>query len=201
MAKVKVLIGGIQKKNEDGSMRIGSTVTLIKSDKNIIVDTGSFLEGKEVLRALKEEGLAPEDIGIVVLTHLHLDHTVNTYLFEKAKIYCKFRSDPYPGQAHSPENGCLKRIELTEGTEIAENVSIMSTPGHTNDMISILIETEDGKKIVIAGDAIPNESFIDESKQPELSDNLEQFNQSRKKILKMADYIVPGHGNIFEVKK
>jgi len=201
MAEIKVLIQGIHQKNEAGNLLIGSTVTLIKTDKNIIVDTGSFLWKEKIIEGLKEENLTPKDIDIVILTHLHLDHIVNTYLFENAKIFCKFKGQTsYPGQFHTPKLGLVQRTDIKEGIKIAEDVEFLETPGHTPDMISVLVNTPQGK-IVIAGDAFPDQSFLDLEKQPNsLLVNVEEFNHSRQKIINLADYIVPGHGDIFKIQ-
>lgn len=199
MVGVKVLVKGAHEK-VDGKLKIGSSVTLIKSDKNIIVDTGSFTDKDLIIEELKKEGLAPEEIDIVVLTHTHLDHMVNTYLFTNAKVYCKFRGGSYPGQYHMPKDGCLERAEIKDGVNIAEDVEFILTPGHTEDMISVVAKTIDGV-VVIAGDAISSEDWTDLNKQPELVYDMDLFNESRKKILEIADCIVPGHGKLFNVVK
>ena len=182
---------------DDGKMKIGSTVTLIKSDKNIIVDTGSFLDKNTLVESLKKENLTPEDIDIVVLTHLHLDHTVNTYLFKNAYILYKLRGGNFAGLIGFPKEGKIKRFELIDGIEVAKDVSILFTPGHSEDCISIVVNTPGGR-IVIAGDAIDSKEFADLNVQPSLYWNLEEFNKSREKILEVADYIIPGHGGMFK---
>ena len=108
MVEIKVLIEGKHKLLEEGKLEISSTVTLIKGEENIIVDTGSFLDKEKIIKELKKEGLSVADINKVILTHLHLDHTVNTHLFNNADVYCKFRKG-YPGQYHSPSGGYLVR--------------------------------------------------------------------------------------------
>jgi glyoxylase-like metal-dependent hydrolase (beta-lactamase superfamily II) len=201
MAKVKVLVKGEHYKNEDGSLRLYSSSTLIKSDKNIVVDTGSFLEKDTLIKNLKEENLSPEDIEIVVLTHMHLDHVVNIGLFKNAKVYCKFKGQSdYPGQFHDVKTGTAQRTEISDGVKLTEEVEFILTPGHTPDMISVVIDTADGK-VVVTGDAFPDSSFLDKEKQPNpMLNDVEEFNKSRNKILKIADYIVPGHGDIFKVE-
>jgi glyoxylase-like metal-dependent hydrolase (beta-lactamase superfamily II) len=201
MATVKVLVKGEHKKDEQDQLRLCSTVTLIKSDKNIIVDTSSFLEKEQILNSLKEEGLTPKDIEIVVLTHMHLDHVVNTYLFKNAKVYCKFKGQSgYPGQFHDVKTGTAQRTEINDGVKLTKDVEFILTPGHTPDMISVVIDTADGK-VVIAGDAFPDKSFLNKEKQPNpLFMDVPEFNKSRDKILKIADYVVPGHGDIFKVE-
>ena len=199
MAEVKVIIEGTHKPLGNEKLKVNATVTLITSDKNIIVDTGYFNEREILISELKKENLTPEDIDIVILTHTHLDHIVNTYLFQNAKIFCKLRKN-YSGQFHIPSEGGLERFNLTDGIELAKDVSILLTPGHTEDHISVVVKTNKGT-VVIAGDALASESLMDLKKQPLLAADFNDFNESRKKILKIADYIVPGHGNIFKVKK
>ena len=197
MAEVKVLIDGDHTMLDDGKMKISSTVTLIKTDKNIVVDTGSFLDKDKLIESLKKENLTPADIDIVILTHLHLDHTVNAYLFSNANILYKLRGD-FAGIIGFPKEGKIKRFELVDGVEVAKDVSILFTPGHSEDCISVVVDTSEGK-IVMAGDAIDSKEFADLNVQPKLYLNLEDFNKSREKILKIADYIVPGHGGIFKL--
>ena len=205
MAEVKVLIEGVHKviDKEKLRLKIGSTVSLIKTNKNIIVDTGSFLDKEKIIDELKKEDLTPENIDIVILTHLHLDHTVNTYLFRNAKIFCKFSkpNKDYPGQFHYPKEGSIERTEINDNIKVAEDVTFLLTPGHTPDSISVVVNTEKGK-IVITGDAFPSEDFLDLSKEPiPYLVDIRAFNESRNKIIKIADYIVPGHGKMFKVKK
>ena len=53
MAEVKVLVEGIHEK-VDGKLKVGSSVSLIKSDLNIVVDTGSFLDKNKIIDELKK---------------------------------------------------------------------------------------------------------------------------------------------------
>jgi len=74
---------------------------------------------------------------------------------------------------------------------------------------SVLVPTEDFGKIVIAGDIFwwrdnekqktDKESLINH-KDPYVK-NEEALINSRKKVLDIADYIIPGHGKMFKVEK
>jgi len=79
---------------------------------------------------------------------------------------------------------------------------LILTPGHSDDMISAVVNTNKGK-IIVSGDAISNEDWVDLNKtaNPILVTSIEEFNESRKKILNLADYIIPGHGKMFKVNK
>ena len=139
MTQVKVLVKGKHQAKGD-RLIIGATTSLIKTDKNIIVDPGYFVDESKLKKALAKEKLKPTDIDIVVLTHLHLDHIINLHLFKNSLVYCKFKSG-YPGQHHSLLKGYLKRINIKDGLKLAKNVEFLLTPGHTNDHISLLVKT------------------------------------------------------------
>lgn len=201
MAEVKVLIEGNHKLVGD-NVYIGSTVTLVQSEgKNIIIDTGHLWNKDDLIKALDKEQLKPEDIDIVILTHTHLDHTANTHLFKNAKIFAKFIGG-YPGQYHNINEKCIERYEIKSGIKITRDVEYLFVPGHSVDMLAIIIETDKGK-FVISGDAIASEEWTDTKKQPnpDWVFDIEKYNKSRDEILKIADYIVPGHGKMFKVEK
>ncbi|RLC29769.1 MAG: hypothetical protein DRH37_06835 [Deltaproteobacteria bacterium] len=200
MAKVKVLIEGHMARNENGRYSIGSTVTLVLTrEHRILVDTGSFPDEVPLIRGLAGHALTPDDIDVVILTHLDLDHIVNTHLFRRAKVFCKFRGGEYPGQVHFPADGTLERSQMLGMGLIDEDIEIIPTPGHAEDMISVAVRSPAGR-VVVAGDAFPDKSWTNFDRQPDpLIVDVAGFNESRKRILRIADYIVPGHGGMFPV--
>ena len=192
MAEIKVLIEGVHREN--GKFEVSSTVTLIKSNKNIIVDTGSFTDEQKIINALTRENLKPEDIDIVVLTHLHIDHSRNTNIFSNAVLYVKHSK---VGTKWDINDITAESVEL-DNLEIAKNVKTILTPGHFPFHISVIVSTEKGV-VVIAGDAVPTKEALKNVAYSQW-DNEEYF-KSQKKILKIADYIIPGHGKMFKVEK
>ena len=110
-------------------------VFLIKgSDRNILVDTGleQFVVPDHVGRdyglkimefedALKSHGLAPEDIDIVIHTHLHNDHCENDYKCTNAKIVVQraeydFFLNPHPlDHRYYPDLLDGLDVEIVEG--------------------------------------------------------------------------------------
>jgi glyoxylase-like metal-dependent hydrolase (beta-lactamase superfamily II) len=77
---VNVLIQG------SGFPRLRSTVTLVQSQKrNILVDSGLCDDAGRLVLALQGRGLTPDDVDVVVATHLHYDHCGNHLLFRKAR--------------------------------------------------------------------------------------------------------------------
>jgi glyoxylase-like metal-dependent hydrolase (beta-lactamase superfamily II) len=69
-----------------GFPRLRSAVTLLRDEgRATLVDSGLAGDGGQLLSALRAHGLAPEDVGEVVATHLHYDHCGNHLLFPRAR--------------------------------------------------------------------------------------------------------------------
>ena len=193
LAKVKVLLIGYFKWLGLGreEFKASSTVTLIKDSKfNILVDTGNHEVEKKLLSALKKQGLEPDDIDYVILTHHHPDHVANKHLFKKAIITDWLTS-------YKKNKFIVDYDIINKGKNIiTPNVYIKSTPGHALDEGSVIVKTEDGI-VAIAGDLF----FNDQNERNIFVHDKKDFETSRREILKLADYIIPGHGGMFEVKK
>jgi len=196
MAEVKVLVEGYAR--EEGDFELASsTVTLIKDkDLNIIVDPG--MNRQLLLESLEKESLTPKEINYVILTHTHIDHCLLAGIFENAIILDN--SDTYTFDGKIGEH---------EGKVPGTNIKIIKTPGHDMFHCSVVVDTEDLGKVVIAGDVIwweddeeqktDKESLI--IREDPYAKNKEQLIESRKKILEIADWVIPGHGKMFEVKE
>ncbi|XP_046655737.1 metallo-beta-lactamase domain-containing protein 1-like isoform X2 [Daphnia pulicaria] len=185
----------IEEKDENlPFVRANCSCVLVTGSKNIIVDTMTPWDTNLILLSLEANGLTPDDINYVISTHGHSDHTGNNNLFLKAKHivgYCISVKDKY----------FLHPFDKGLPFEIDEGITVIPTPGHTADDVSVVIKTEDMGTVVIAGDIFEREEDIE---QPEIwrscgSVNPEQQENSRAVIANIADYIVPGHGPIFKV--
>ena len=192
MNTIKVLIQGYAKETDNGWLA-SSTVTLVQTDnKNIIVDPGC--NRKKLMEALSDNGLKPSDIDFVLLTHSHSDHTLLAGIFENAKVLT-------PDEIYDDDN------QVEHGNKIpGTDLEIIQTPGHSPEHCSLIVPTDEGTYI-IAGDVLwwmdNEEQKIDIEKEdqahPEEAD-MEKLIKSRKKILEIADYIIPGHGKMFKVE-
>jgi glyoxylase-like metal-dependent hydrolase (beta-lactamase superfamily II) len=79
---------------------------------------------------------------------------------------------------------------------ITDNIKLIKTPGHSYDGLTMLVNTADGK-IAICGDVFWKQNFpVDD---PYASDKVE-LAKSRKKLLEIADWVVPGHGEMYKTK-
>ena len=117
--------------------------------------------GEAALRtALRQHGIGPEQIGRVILTHLHFDHAWNLELFPTAQVLLQkdelvHAIDPAPSQrlyyTRHTINQVLDRrrpaaLELIEGDrELADGLSLLLAPGHTPGMQVVCVPTERGR--------------------------------------------------------
>ena len=179
-AEVHVLHAGTTGPN------VTSTVTLVvDGDVRIVVDPGMVADRQDILGPLREQGLSPEEITHVFLTHHHPDHTINTALFPKAAVVDCWAT--YRGSEWIDHEG--------EGHRIAPHVTMILTPGHTNEDATLLVETDDG---VVACTHL----WWHTDRTPEVDPYAEDqaaLERSRVRVLEAANRVVPGHGAPFRV--
>lgn len=169
-----------------------SAVTLIQNeDKNMLVDTGGRGKFPVIKEKLAGVGLAPEDIHYVVLTHFHLDHAYNVSFFPNARVI---------GWIHEWKTGSTFRFADIEKMEFVKGVKIIKTLGHAEEHLSVVAERDDGKKVVMAGDAI-NGKYVKTREVHAMCYDKNLYRESAEKIIEMADIIIPGHGEQIDLKK
>lgn len=190
-AKVVVLQAGYAKwENSKKAQKADGTITLIRSDKNVIVDTGLPKDKEIIISSLKNNQLSVEDIDFVVCTHGDADHIGNVNLFPKAKLVVGF--DIYDGDLAT---------FFQKNYIIDPNITATEMIGHDDRSIGILVTTDRGI-VAITGDLFEYENdykkvneWLSFSKKPK------EHIKTRARVWELADYIVPGHGPIFRVDK
>jgi glyoxylase-like metal-dependent hydrolase (beta-lactamase superfamily II) len=180
--------------DEQNRITLGLNCLLIRTGrKNILVDTGlgdkedaKFQEMFAVERiptlrdSLKMHGLQPEDIHMVVNTHLHFDHAGGNTVRENGAIVSTFPRAKYFVQRGEYEDAAranertrasyrrenftpvahVDQWEFMDGeTELLPGVSVVVTEGHTRHHQSIKIESE-GQVAFYLGDLIPTVSHL-----------------------------------------
>ncbi|SPF51652.1 Beta-lactamase domain protein [Syntrophobacter sp. SbD1] len=142
---------------------------LIKGgDEVILVDTGleQFmvpdsvgleygLKIQEFEEALADHGLRPEDVDIIIHTHLHNDHCENDPKCTRARIIVQkaeydFFLDPHPiDHRYYPDILDGLNVELVEGdVGLRDGIDVIFTPGHTPGGQSISVRTSGGRAII-----------------------------------------------------
>jgi glyoxylase-like metal-dependent hydrolase (beta-lactamase superfamily II) len=183
-----------------GSAKIGSTEsdyigssTLIQSNGfNVLVDTSSFRMTKTLLENLwQKAGLNPEDIDMLVSTHGHPDHYGSAQVFSDISTVAS--SLTYSGYIFKPNPlRANQRYFLNNDS----NVEVISTPGHTPQCVSVIVRNVPNLgTVAIVGDLM---LYKDDGTDP-TAYNKTQSEENRKKVACSVDYIVPGHGPIFQM--
>ncbi len=195
------------------------------SDKKILIDTGEMhpVQSKEREQAIGgkiftfEEGLAqynlqPEDIDIVIHTHLHNDHCENDYKCSKAKFYIHERELETIKNYHPLDfryvedfiyeiesNGQIEKV--TQDQEILPGINLLHTPIHTPGGMTIFVQTKSGKA-AITGFCVIRENFEPpvqitamemEVIPPGTNINSYEAYNTMIKVRDMADIIIPLH--------
>lgn len=172
------------------AQKADGTITLIKSIKNVIVDTGLPKDKEVIINGLSKHGLIPEDIDYVVCTHGDADHISNNNLFPKAPLVVGF--DIYHGDIAT---------FFQENYQIDDNITVTGMVGHDDRSIGVLVKTDIGM-VAVTGDLFEAEHDWKNAKDW-LAFSKKPKNQikNRARVWELADYIVPGHGDIFKVDK
>jgi len=162
--------------------------------QNVLVETGMgnklsermvkfYGQPAQLLANLAAAGIAPEDIDIVINTHLHFDHCGwNTMrnnkdgkivpTFPRAKYYAPEGEWQYarrPSErdliSYIPDNydPLVQSGQMTllkGGEEIIPGVSVKTFPGHTAHMQAVIVESG-GRTACYISDLIPTTAHID----------------------------------------
>lgn len=189
MDSLKIIVKGYADQLAPGKYKATSTTVLVKSnDKNVLIDPGLY--PRDLKEALAAEGLTLDDIDIVLNSHSHQDHMRNGKLFDKSKVLNVYSQKNIP--------------QIIPGT----NIQVVATPGHVDKHVSFIVDTPDGK-YAATGDVFwwedKQEQQTDEKSLLSLVDPLardvESLKNSRKKLLALAYFIIPGHGSVFRVQR
>lgn len=139
-------------------------------------DGGTLLED-----GLKEIGVAPTDIAIVINTHLHFDHaggnTRNrpdgsleisfpnaTYIVRRGEYEYAMNSNERTAASYFERNWVplhqADKIEwVSREKEIVKGIRVIPTPGHTPFHQSVLIESS-GDRAFYLGDLVPTHAHL-----------------------------------------
>lgn len=187
MAEIKILIKGYtteeaEETGEDIEEKTCPTMTLVR-DKDIVmvVDPGVLESQQMLIDALKKEGLTVNDVNVVCITHSHIDHYRNIGMFPTAKTLEYF--------------GLWDKNTVEDWNEqFTDDIQIIKTPGHNYDNITLLVKTDKGI-VAVCGDVFWKKNYPEDD--PYATDK-DKLKESRKKILDMADWIIPGHDGMYK---
>ncbi|MCX6032439.1 MAG: MBL fold metallo-hydrolase [Chloroflexi bacterium] len=184
MAEVTVLLQGYYL--PDPPVRACASIVLVRDGAlKILVDPGALPEPGALASRLAEAGVSVDDVGVVFLTHTHVDHCRSLGLFPTARVldaWGWWEGDTW----------CAYDGQLSPDTEVIE------TPGHSDDGLTLLVQTAQGR-IAICGDVFFAEMPVET--RDLFAVNQTRLAASRRAVLAAADFVIPGHGPMFAVSR
>jgi glyoxylase-like metal-dependent hydrolase (beta-lactamase superfamily II) len=168
-----------------------NSVLIRGGQKTVLIETGVgnklpekmiqiYGQPAKLLDQLSEAGVAPEDVDIVINSHLHFDHCGWNTVREGGKIKPTFPRAKYYAQegewkhAHQGQRDTVSylhenydplvesgQMQLLRGNqEIVPGISVEILPGHTRDMQAIIVRSG-GKTACYISDLIPTSAHIE----------------------------------------
>jgi glyoxylase-like metal-dependent hydrolase (beta-lactamase superfamily II) len=169
---------------------------LLEGPERIVIDPGYQTQGDMLAGALRARGIQPDEIGRVLMTHLHSDHlsALPQLGMVELSVHELELDTPYGRR----QRGLLEGVSVTpvsgdEG-EFAPGVRWIHTPGHSPGHIAISIDTEDGLAVV-AGDTLgPEPGWFLEMELPEDHPEREAHLAAFRRIRALRPAVlIPGH--------
>ena len=198
---------------------------LIKGEKWIMIDTGVRGQMTRIKRLIQRKGISLKDIGLVIITHAHMDHAGNARKIKEAtgvniaihhleQEWLETGLAPVPpgrtwlgklvstiGQHSPPVTVDPVSADIIIGDEgfpmhdYGISGEIIHTPGHTRGSVCLCLES--GEAFV--GDLAMSARFMRFT--PGLSifaEDEEELKRSLEKLLKMGiKTVYPAHGRPF----
>jgi N-acyl homoserine lactone hydrolase len=187
----------LQKGGRTAGMVAFPNTLLIRGERDYLVDPGLMMQGAPVIGALAELGVEPQEIKDVILTHLHFDHAEGTAAWPMRRTYVHRLETEAPyaqivsGQL---ENAQLEVLEGEEG-EIEPGVRWIRTPGHSDGLITLLVDTDEGL-VAIASDCVgPLPEYFERMELPEdFGPEREELLRQWRRIRELRPHmVIPGH--------
>lgn len=177
--------------DDEGNFFINLTCFLIKTkDRNVLVDAGlgpvTFppFRGGDLPGNLAGAGVQPEDVDLVLITHLHVDHI--GWLVQDGKPYFPNATIRFGERdldqfirAAEPDGFAAPIVEVLEAAgrietidtdgEVAAGVSTLHTPGHTLGHLSV-VASSGTKRAFLLGDAMACPAQFEDAEWAAMSD-------------------------------
>jgi glyoxylase-like metal-dependent hydrolase (beta-lactamase superfamily II) len=170
---------------------------LIRASEDYLVDPGLIMQGAPLFGALAELGVSANDVRKVILSHLHFDHAEALAAWPQRTVYVHRLETEAPYAqlvAGQLETVNLEVLEGEEG-EFESGVRWMRTPGHSDGLITLLVDSDEGLTAIASDCVGPLPEYFEqmdlpEDFGPEREELLEQWRRIRE--LDPA-VVIPGH--------
>lgn len=160
--------------------------------------------------ALETIGWRPEEVDIVINTHLHYDHVGCNYLFKNARFYvqkieweysfepadnqkCFYFEDLYGWNAVR-----YPQWKMVEGEyEVLPGLKLVPLGGHTPGSQGVLVNTAEGT-VCIAADTIGLMENLWDNVLPNIMYDCTSGFEAFDVVRSRAEFVIPGHDGIMK---
>jgi N-acyl homoserine lactone hydrolase len=187
----------LQQEGRTAGMVAFPNTVLIRGERDYLVDPGLIMQGAPVIGALQQLGVEPHDVKDVILTHLHFDHAEGLAGWPQRRTFVHRLETEAPYAQLVAGMLELANLEVLDGEqgEIEEGLRWMRTPGHSEGLITLLVDTDEGL-VAIASDCVgPLPEYFDEMDLPEdFGPERDELLEQWRRIRDLRPHIViPGH--------
>lgn len=181
------------KADELNNIKVSCNSVVVRTgEKTVLIETGAgnklpekmkgfFKPEEKLVENLHAAGVAPDDVDIVINSHLHFDHCGWNTVYKNGKAVATFPKAKYFAPEGEWRHGALQlerdrvsyisdnydpliqsgQMQLLKGDcEIVPGVSVAAYPGHTRNMMAVFIRSR-GKTACYISDLIPTTWHLD----------------------------------------
>jgi glyoxylase-like metal-dependent hydrolase (beta-lactamase superfamily II) len=169
---------------------------------------------------LRKRGIEPGDVRLVVMTHLHIDHTGGMVLFPDATFVFSKQEWEKANEQRSWRNGYVPkhfdhafdyRLIDFDDPDVGSfagfgrsfdllgdgSIRVAFTPGHTMGHMSVILRGED-REVLVVGDAAYTTHALETGHKPYLMQDEHLFARSLREIQRYVEQtpsavVIPGH--------
>ena len=167
--------------------------------------TPKNMNGKNLITQLYEIGISPDDIDIVINSHLHPDHCGCNEFFKNAEFYCHEQEFKSANEKNASKMGYIKNEwdlpmplkKIKQSFDLFDDSRIVTVdlPGHTPGSIGLMVNLEHNR-FLIASDALSLERNLERDEIPKNAWNPSLLLKSYKELIKIKNSgssIICGH--------
>ena len=177
---------------------------VITGSPGVIIDPGNTMFLEYRLAGMQQDGIKPQDIGIIMNTHLHLDHCSANEAFKEVS---GARIALHPVQKENYDFVVIEGArtfgmtpaEFTDDTVLEDNRlqidgtewELIVTPGHSPDCICFYNRND---KVLVCGDVLFN---MNTGRVDLPGGNADELKISIESLAKLdIEYLLPGHMDV-----